>query len=101
EMVPHAKLEEELHQLLELTEQALAVTGVPDERRGERLVVLHTLSDEQLDELIGKLDGSAIPNLWRPRPNAFYKIDEIPLLGTGKTDLRRLKNMAKELDVGE
>src|SRR3990167_7158604 len=38
EMVPHLKIEEVLHELAGVTEQTFAVTGVPDGKRGERLV---------------------------------------------------------------
>src|SRR5207244_3207518 len=44
EMVPHIKIEEKLHELAGATEQCFAVTGVPDEKKGERLVVLHTVA---------------------------------------------------------
>lgn len=100
EMVSHTKVEETLHNLLEITEMAMAVASVPDVQKGERLVVLHTLSDEQLETLIAKLDSSALPNLWRPRSNSFYRIDAIPVLGTGKMDIKAVKNMAAALDVG-
>ena len=43
EMVPHIKMEEKLHELAGVTEQTFVVTGVPDEKKGERLVVLHKL----------------------------------------------------------
>ncbi len=101
EMVPHIRVEEALHELLGLTEQSLAVAAVPDASRGERLVVLHTLDDEQLEALLGKLGQSGLPNLWRPRPNAFYRINEIPVLGTGKMDIKAVKNLARKLDIGD
>ena len=74
----------------------LIVAGVPDESRGERLVVLHTLDDAQLSLLKERLNGSDLPNLWRPRPNAFFRIDAIPVLGTGKMDIRKAKQLALE-----
>jgi acyl-[acyl-carrier-protein]-phospholipid O-acyltransferase/long-chain-fatty-acid--[acyl-carrier-protein] ligase len=101
EMVPHTRVEEILHALLNLTDQSMAVAGVPDIIKGERLVVLHTLSEQQLEELISKLDSSDLPNLWRPRGNSFYRIDAIPVLGTGKMDIRAVKKMALSLDLGE
>ncbi len=97
EMIPHNRVEECLHTILELTDQALVVTGVPDETRGERLVVLHTLDDAQLQTLKDRLNDCDLPNLWRPRPNAFYHIDEIPVLGTGKMDIKKAKQMALDL----
>ncbi|MCX5771570.1 MAG: AMP-binding protein, partial [Candidatus Hydrogenedentes bacterium] len=101
EMVPHGKVEEVLHELLGAPEQVLAVTGVPDQARGERLVVLHTLPNGQLEDLIDRLDKTDLPNLWKPRLNAFYRVDAIPVLGTGKTDLKAVKALASKLDQGE
>ena len=54
EMVPHIKVEEKLHELAGATEQTFVVTGVPDEKKGERLVVLHKLADGQLAAVPGK-----------------------------------------------
>jgi acyl-[acyl-carrier-protein]-phospholipid O-acyltransferase/long-chain-fatty-acid--[acyl-carrier-protein] ligase len=101
EMVSHARVEDELHRLLGLTNQAFCVASVPDVRKGERLVVLHTVGQEEVQDLFEKLDDSALPNLWRPRAADFYRIEEIPILGTGKVDLKRLNKMAQELDIGE
>ena len=101
EMVPHTRVEEILHSLIGATEQVLVVTGVPDVTRGERLVVLHILDDAQLDELIARIDTSDLPNLWRPKASAFYRIDAIPILGSGKLDIRAAKKMAQALDIGE
>jgi len=97
EMVPHVKVEEELHKLAALSEQSFAVTGVPDEKKGERLVVLHTLPEDRLKDCLQKLPQSDLPNLWVPRPNAFFKVDALPYLGTGKMDLRKIRELAFEL----
>jgi acyl-[acyl-carrier-protein]-phospholipid O-acyltransferase/long-chain-fatty-acid--[acyl-carrier-protein] ligase len=100
EMVPHGKVEEALHELLGLTEQALAVVGLPDEKKGEKLVVLHTLDEQQMSLLEERLKQSGLPNLWIPAPNAFHRIDAIPVLGSGKMDLRGLKTLAEQLEQG-
>jgi acyl-[acyl-carrier-protein]-phospholipid O-acyltransferase/long-chain-fatty-acid--[acyl-carrier-protein] ligase len=94
EMVPHIKIEEKLHELAGVTEQTFVVTGVPDEKKGERLVVLHTLDDGQLAPVLEKLAASDLPNLWKPRPDQFFHIDSLPYLGTGKLDLRRIREVA-------
>ena len=96
EMVPHIKVEEVLQDTLEGSETVLAVTGVPDEKKGERLIVLHTLSDEQVDQVLEKLGTAEIPNLWKPKKDQFLKVEKLPYLGTGKLDLRRLREIAKE-----
>ena len=99
EMVPHTGVEEKLHTLLNLTDQSMAVAGVPDPQKGERLLVLHTLGPEQVEELLLKLRDSGMPNLWIPRASAFHRIEEIPVLGTGKMDLKSVKKRALELDA--
>ena len=96
EMVPHIKVEDELHELGGLTEQALVVTGIPDAKKGERLVVLHTLSDEAVKGCIEKLAKADLPNLWIPRANQYFRIEALPLLGTGKLDLRKIRELALE-----
>jgi acyl-[acyl-carrier-protein]-phospholipid O-acyltransferase/long-chain-fatty-acid--[acyl-carrier-protein] ligase len=100
EMVPHVKIEEKLHEICGLVEQTFAVTGIPDEKKGERLVVLHTFKAD-LREHIEKLGSCGLPNLWAPKANQFYKVDALPFLGTGKLDLRRIREMAQRLAGGE
>lgn len=97
EMVPHLKVEETLQELAGATEPCFAVTGVPDERKGERLVVLHTLSDAELQAVLAKLPSAGLPNLWAPRPNHFFHVEKLPYLGTGKLDLRRIRELATQL----
>jgi len=63
------------------------VTAVPDEKKGERLIVLHTVSQEQLEECLAGLAKSDLPALWRPRRDQFVRIETLPYLGTGKLDL--------------
>lgn len=99
EMVPHIKIEEMLHELAEATEQTFVVTSLPDEKKGERLVVLHTLPDERLKPVLEKLGRSDLPNLWLPRANQFFRVDEFPHLGTGKLDLRRVRDLAASLSA--
>jgi len=94
EMVPHIKIEEKLHELAESTEQQFAVTSVPDETKGEQIVVLHTLPQDKLDGVVKKLGESGLPLLWRPRADRFVHVEALPYLGTGKLDLRRLKDLA-------
>lgn len=97
EMVPHLRVEEKLHELVGATEQCFAVTGVPDPRKGERLVVLHTLPDDRLGECLDKLDQAGLPNLWTPRRDQFIRVDRLPYLGSGKLDLRRIRDTALAL----
>jgi acyl-[acyl-carrier-protein]-phospholipid O-acyltransferase/long-chain-fatty-acid--[acyl-carrier-protein] ligase len=97
EMVPHGKIEEKLHESAEATEPTFVVTGISDERKGERIVVLHKLAEEPLRSCLEKLAQSDLPNLWKPRPDGFIHVDAFPYLGTGKLDLRRVREIADAL----
>ena len=74
----------------------LAVTAIPDERKGEQLVVLHTLEESSIPDVLHKVTATGLPNLFIPRRDNFIKVDQLPVLGTGKLDLRALKRMALE-----
>jgi acyl-[acyl-carrier-protein]-phospholipid O-acyltransferase/long-chain-fatty-acid--[acyl-carrier-protein] ligase len=94
EMVPHIKVEDLLQELAGVSEQTFVVTAIPDEKKGERLIVLHTLDEPQLEECLEKLGKSDLPALWRPRPDQFVRIEKLPYLGTGKLDLRKSRELA-------
>ncbi len=98
EMVPLEKVEEELHIILGTNERVLAVTAVPDERKGERIVVLHlVLNGLDVQQLWQKLNDRGLPNLYVPGPRDFYLVQDLPILGSGKLDLKKCKERALEL----
>jgi acyl-[acyl-carrier-protein]-phospholipid O-acyltransferase/long-chain-fatty-acid--[acyl-carrier-protein] ligase len=97
EMVPHLRVEEGLHELAGLSERAFVVTGVVDDRKGERLTVFHTLDDTRLGACLERLKHAGWPSLWSPRPRDFHRVDAIPILGTGKLDLARVRELAAAL----
>jgi acyl-[acyl-carrier-protein]-phospholipid O-acyltransferase/long-chain-fatty-acid--[acyl-carrier-protein] ligase len=78
----------------------LAVTGLPDEKKGERLIVLYTAECGDPAWLQQALEGTEIPNLWRPAKDAYFAVDAIPLLGTGKTDLAGVRDLARKAAGG-
>lgn len=97
EMVPHVTVEEALTNLSGSSnddQMSLAVTAVPDPRKGERLVVLYTSLGKTPEELCKGLSAAGFPNLFIPGLDSFYKVESMPLLGTGKVDLRGLKELA-------
>jgi len=96
EMVPLDGVQEAIGKALGLDEETvrLAVTSVPDPKKGERLVVLHTGLAKSPEELCRALAGLGLPPLWIPSPDSFCRVDALPLLGTGKLDLKRLKDLA-------
>ncbi len=98
EMVPLEKVEEDIHKMLGTTERVAAVSAVPCEKRGERLVVLYLPTMTMaVDEVTKKLCEMGVPNLWIPADRDFYRINEMPVLGSGKLDLRKVKELALAL----
>jgi 1-acyl-sn-glycerol-3-phosphate acyltransferase len=75
---------------------AAAVTAVSDEKKGERLIVLHTSTDHSPEQLCRQLANAGLPNLFIPSPDCFFEIEELPVLGSGKLDLARIKTIALE-----
>lgn len=99
EMVPHIQVEEELAKLLsngDSEEVQIAVTAVPHETKGERLIVFHTKMNKTPDELRKGLADAGLPNLFIPSADSFCEVEQLPVLGTGKLDLKGLKNLAME-----
>jgi acyl-[acyl-carrier-protein]-phospholipid O-acyltransferase/long-chain-fatty-acid--[acyl-carrier-protein] ligase len=102
EMVPLEKIEEELHDILGTGDRVCAVTCVPDEARGERLVVLYIAEHLaqhgiQVRVWCEQLGGRGLPNLWVPGERDFYSVAELPVLGSGKLNLYGVKELALTL----
>jgi acyl-[acyl-carrier-protein]-phospholipid O-acyltransferase/long-chain-fatty-acid--[acyl-carrier-protein] ligase len=94
EMVPHVRIEEAINAVI--GEFTSAVTAIPDPARGERLVAFYTRGDLSPDLLWEQLCRTDLPRLWLPKREHLVPIAAIPTLGTGKVDLRRLREMALE-----
>src|SRR5262249_41338144 len=106
EMVPLERIEEELHDALGASERICAVTCVPDEApgeaRGERLVVLYVAEHlvafgVEIKPWCQRLSGRGLPNLWMPAERDFISVAELPVLGSGKLNLRGVKELALTL----
>ncbi|MCF6228063.1 MAG: AMP-binding protein [Planctomycetes bacterium] len=94
EMIPHGLIEDHLLEYLDCDEKILAVTAIPDEKKGERIVVVHQEMDCEPLELIKKLKELGLPGIFIPRESDFVEVKELPFLGTGKMDLKTLKQIA-------
>ena len=96
EMVPHRRVEDALQLASGEELQVFAVTGIPDERKGEQLAVLHTLTEDRIPAILAKAAADGLPNLFLPSRTHCLKVEALPILGTGKLDLRALKRIALE-----
>ncbi len=104
EMVPHIRIEETLAAIVdgngddrdEDGQLNVAVTAVPDSKKGERIIVLHRELQKPIDKILKQLADSGLPNIWIPSRDSFLEVEEIPVLGTGKMDLKKVKDTAMD-----
>lgn len=96
EMVPHEMIEVAISEIVGSEDRCVAVCGKSDRRKGERLVVLYSKEDVDPNAVVEALRRRGITNLWIPRPDDFIRVEKIPMLGSGKLDLKRLKEMAED-----
>lgn len=102
EMVPHEVVEDVIESFVEKPEgfagRAVAVMGVPDAQKGEALVLLSCLHTghlpQALDEIRAHMVEQGLPRLWCPRE--IIPVETIPVLPTGKMDLRGCQMLANE-----
>lgn len=95
EMVPHETVETRIVECLGLSsegERIVMLTAVPDEAKGEALVVLSTRPIDVKD-LRDKLTATGLTNLWIPK--RIVQVEKIPILASGKLDLQSCKKLAE------
>jgi acyl-[acyl-carrier-protein]-phospholipid O-acyltransferase/long-chain-fatty-acid--[acyl-carrier-protein] ligase len=95
EMVPHGKIEAVIEEIL--GEKAAVVVAVEDAQRGERLCVLLASVAYTPAQLFAALQQTDLPKLWIPRENSIFQVDAIPVLPTGKVDLRACKELVEAI----
>lgn len=99
EMVPHETIEAAINKVLGLdgeTERKIAIVGVPDDKKGEAIVLLSTIAGTALDQecidLRYRLLDEGLTSLWCPK--LIIPVDEIPLLASGKLDIKSCQDLA-------
>jgi acyl-[acyl-carrier-protein]-phospholipid O-acyltransferase/long-chain-fatty-acid--[acyl-carrier-protein] ligase len=102
EMVPHAGVEDAIAHIVKADpdDVVAAVTAVPDSRKGERLLVVHKPLGQSSLDICRALQAAGLPPLWIPSPDSFFEVEGIPLLGTGKVDLKAVEQLAQDRLVG-
>ena len=101
EMVPHETIEAAIIKLLVLdheTERRIAVVGIPDVQKGEAIALLTTVCGETFQQecidLRYKLMDTGLPSLWCPK--MFIPTDHIPILASGKLDIKGCQELAEQ-----
>lgn len=94
EMVPHETVEDHIAKALGSSddERKIAVVGVPDEAKGEALILLSADPELDLHELRVKLTEEGVPALWIPKK--IVDVEAIPILASGKLDIKGCETLA-------
>ena len=74
--------------------QGLPAAALPDAKKGEKLVLLLE-GEMELDELKEKIKNIEMNPLFVP--SEYFKVEELPKLGTGKADFKGAKRLAEKL----
>ena len=93
EMVPLGAVEDFIARVW--PEAAHAIVAMPDERRGEQLVLVTTRADGSRSALAVAAREAQLPEIYVPR--AIVRVASVPLLGTGKVDYVAAARLATEL----
>ena len=87
-----------INELCNMPQRVVAVGSIPDEKKGEALLVLYTPETPMTpDEIVAELRERSISNLWIPKAANFHPVEKLPLLGSGKLDLSLLRTMADRI----
>jgi acyl-[acyl-carrier-protein]-phospholipid O-acyltransferase/long-chain-fatty-acid--[acyl-carrier-protein] ligase len=77
---------------------AVAAINLPDERKGEQIVLLTDCGDASRESFLAHAGATGLPELMVPRK--VYPGQEVPLLGSGKIDYGRAQAVAEDLLSG-
>jgi acyl-[acyl-carrier-protein]-phospholipid O-acyltransferase / long-chain-fatty-acid--[acyl-carrier-protein] ligase len=94
EMVPHLRIEEIVSDMT-----SCFVTGIPDNRRGELLVMIYTNQGFIPADLHSRLSNSGLPALWVPKRENIHLVSSIPVLATGKVNLQQARELALSIST--
>lgn len=96
EMVSHIVVEEAILNASGAQPGSLSVTAVPDEKRGERLVVVYSQLPKTPEQIVAAMKFANFPLLWTPSSGDFVMVPELPTLPNGKLNLKEIKRLALE-----
>jgi acyl-[acyl-carrier-protein]-phospholipid O-acyltransferase/long-chain-fatty-acid--[acyl-carrier-protein] ligase len=97
EMVPHMLVEQKLADLSGEPEARFLVLSTPDEKRGERLVVLIHNLQQNIETLLEKLENPICQNCGCRTSGRWSSWTPGPLWPAGKTDLVKAKEIVEKL----
>lgn len=100
EMIGLGSLEDEIAKVLKaneiVSESKICAIGLEDSKKGEKIVLLLESKDNKHDEIIKVIKDSNILPL--KKPSSYFVVESIPILGSGKIDLKNAKTLAEMMD---
>ena len=101
EMVPHETVEAAVNKVMGLdneTERKVAIVGIPDDKKGEAIALLSTITGPALEQealdIRYKLLDEGLPALWCPKK--IIPVESIPVLASGKLDIKGCEELIQE-----
>ncbi len=93
EMISLSAVEEEIRKIVPESVDIVAA-GAPDPKKGEQIVLLYhgEIAEGELKEMIARSNLNPLM-----RPSLYHYLEEMPRLGSGKTDLKMAKKIAEEV----
>ena len=95
EMVSLSSVEQQIRDAANLSELELVAVNLPDEKKGEKILILVAgiIDTEQVKKSM--LEAGCNPLMV---PSHWIRVDEVPKLGSGKTDFKQAKTIAMDLE---
>ena len=91
-MISLTTVEEEILEVCNDKDLEIAATCLPDQRKGEKIVLLATNNNLDKNQLKKLLSDAKVNPLYYPAQ--VLMVEEIPKLGSGKTDFSATKKIA-------
>ncbi|KAA6228424.1 MULTISPECIES: acyl-[ACP]--phospholipid O-acyltransferase [unclassified Campylobacter] len=92
EMISLTHLEEELAKIFNTDIVKFCATSLEDEKKGESIVLLIECEDEHFKGICDTIRSANLPAILKP--TFYFKVESIPVLGSGKTDFKGVKELA-------
>ncbi len=93
EMISLGAVEESIRKIIP-EDVDIVAANAPDAKKGEKVVLLYH-GDIKESELKNMIKNSSLNPLMQP--SVYHYLDEMPKLGSGKTDLKKAKKIAVEI----
>ncbi len=93
EMISLTALEQEILKLVDMDDFNVLAVNINDEKNGEKIALLIE-GDVTVDDVVSSIEKSNLSYISRPKHH--FKVDELPVLGSGKLDFKKAKEIVEK-----